>query len=308
MKKKNWTVYLRRLLSEREKNMEIAVLADIHSNYIALQRCMEYALRRGIKSFIFLGDYIGEMAYPERTMELLRGYAREYDCTFIRGNKEEYWMKQRREENPAFQEFSSTTGVLWYAYQKLTDEDIDFFESLPIARKLQYGDMPTLIACHGSPYSAKEKMELGRERTIEILQQSEVDLILCGHTHRQGKIVYNGKVVLNPGSVGLSLGARTLSQFMILHGEDGQWREEFVSLSYDTETVVEQLEESGLNRRAPGWCRITAHSLRNTSLRDIGHAQVLWRVMELCKQEMGECNWPNIPEKYWDVALAEFLG
>ena len=47
--------------------MEIAVLADIHSNYVALETCMRFALKRGIRKFLFLGDYIGEMAYPERT-------------------------------------------------------------------------------------------------------------------------------------------------------------------------------------------------------------------------------------------------
>lgn len=288
--------------------MEIAVLADIHSNYIALEKCMDYALKRGIRSFIFLGDYIGEMAYPERTMELIRQYAKEYDCTFIRGNKEDYWINQRSGKKLVLEEYSSTTGALRYAYEHMTDEDIDFFEEIPIARKLQYGDLPTLIACHGSPFSAKEHMHIGSERTLEILERTEVDLILCGHTHKQGKTEYNGKMVLNPGSVGLSHGARAMSQFMILHGEAGQWREEFVSLSYDTEAVVNQLEESGLSRRAPGWCRITAYSLRNNTLQDIVHGQVLFRVMELCKQETGECNWPNIPEKYWDVALAEFLG
>lgn len=40
--------------------MEIAVLADIHSNHIALERCMGHALERGIRKFLFLGDYIGE--------------------------------------------------------------------------------------------------------------------------------------------------------------------------------------------------------------------------------------------------------
>ena len=33
--------------------MEIAVLADIHSNYVALERCMRYAEERGIRQFLF---------------------------------------------------------------------------------------------------------------------------------------------------------------------------------------------------------------------------------------------------------------
>ena len=40
--------------------MDIAVLSDIHGNYIALERCIEYALSCNISTFIFLGDYIGE--------------------------------------------------------------------------------------------------------------------------------------------------------------------------------------------------------------------------------------------------------
>ena len=66
------------------QQIDIAVLSDIHSNYVGLKHCMEYALQRGIHTFLFLGDYVGEMAYPERTMELLHQYRRENQCTFIR--------------------------------------------------------------------------------------------------------------------------------------------------------------------------------------------------------------------------------
>jgi len=39
--------------------MDIAVLADVHGNYIALEHCLEYAFSRNISTFFFLGDYIG---------------------------------------------------------------------------------------------------------------------------------------------------------------------------------------------------------------------------------------------------------
>ena len=51
--------------------MEIAVLSDIHGNYVALERCLEYAFSQNIGTFIFLGDYIGELAYPGKTMQIL---------------------------------------------------------------------------------------------------------------------------------------------------------------------------------------------------------------------------------------------
>ena len=52
--------------------MRIAVLADIHSNHIALDTCVKEALARDAEEFIFLGDYIGELACPQKTMESLR--------------------------------------------------------------------------------------------------------------------------------------------------------------------------------------------------------------------------------------------
>jgi predicted phosphodiesterase len=38
--------------------MDIAVLEDVHGNYVALERCLEYAFSRNIITFFFLGDYV----------------------------------------------------------------------------------------------------------------------------------------------------------------------------------------------------------------------------------------------------------
>ena len=289
--------------------MEIAVLADIHSNYIALERCMEYAIGRGIKQFLFLGDYIGELAYPERTMERLYEYREKYDCTFIRGNKENYWIDCRASGQMKWRKYDSTTGALWYAYHCLRDQDIDFFESLPISQQLSYKGFPAFTICHGSPASVRENMVIDGEKTKAILEGAKTDLIFCAHTHIQGKTVYRGKAAVNPGSVGLSLEGGAKSQFLILHGEKVHgkacWREEFISIPYDWEETLRQLKESGLEELAPGWCKITAHDIRHPQ-EEIGHAHMLWRVMEQCKAETGHCDWPDIPEKYWDLALKDF--
>ena len=42
---------------------KIAVLADIHSNHIALETCLKEAQERGAQDYLFLGDYLGELAY-----------------------------------------------------------------------------------------------------------------------------------------------------------------------------------------------------------------------------------------------------
>lgn len=295
--------------------MEIAVLADIHSNHIALERCMGHVLERGIRKFLFLGDYIGEFAYPERTMALLREYDARYDCFFVRGNKEEYWLRHRDCGEKDWGKYhkeavDSTTGVLFYAYHHLAAEDLDFFQSLPIAARLSYGEagaLPALIACHGTPADVSGEMLPGSREAERFLEKAAADLVLHGHTHIQGVTVHRGKKLLNPGSVGLSLQAGAKAQFAILHGEDGRWREELCSLSYDKERACRELEESGLKESAPWWCRVTEELLRHPEKDGIGHAEVLCRAMELCRQKTGACHWPDIPGECWEKAAEELL-
>lgn len=67
--------------------MKIAVMSDIHGNYIALQRCLAHALEQNVDAYIFLGDYLGEFPYPQRTLEILYELKQNASCIFIRGNE-----------------------------------------------------------------------------------------------------------------------------------------------------------------------------------------------------------------------------
>jgi len=70
--------------------MKIAVMSDIHGNVEALKTCCAEAAQQGVTEYIFLGDYLGDMANPQETLRFIGTLRNEYPCTFIRGNKEEY--------------------------------------------------------------------------------------------------------------------------------------------------------------------------------------------------------------------------
>ena len=140
------------------------------------------------------------------------------------------------------------------------------------------------------------------EKTFAIMEENASSYILCGHSHVQGKIEHKGKVVLNAGAVGVSLHGDGKAQFMILEGAEQKWNFEFISLEYDVEKVIEDLYISGLMQKAPAWCKVSANLLRTG---ETSHGTVLAKAMELCRNELGECNWPDVPEKYWDLAVKE---
>lgn len=76
-------------------------------------------------------------------------------------------------------------------------------------------------------------------------------------------------------------------------------------LEYDVDRVIREMHEVKLYEHAPYWSMITENILRggNTS-----HGKILSRVMELCREEIGDCVWPDIPEKCWAKAVNEIIG
>ncbi|HKM03134.1 MAG TPA: metallophosphoesterase family protein [Lachnospiraceae bacterium] len=286
--------------------MDIAVLSDIHGNYIALEHCVNYALSRNIDTFIFLGDYVGELAYPEKTMKLIYEISTRYKCYFIRGNKENYWLNFHENGERGWQHHNSTTGSLLYTYSHLNKKDLDFFRSLQISQNVYIDDMPEITICHGSPDNVNEKLLANNDKTYEIMDSISSSIILCGHTHIQSKIEHNGKAVLNAGAVGVPIYSNGKTQFLILHAmkKTKSWTSEFISLSYNVDKVIEELHESGLDKHAPYWCSVTKNLLRKG---DLSHGTVLARAMALCKEETGNCIWPNVSEKYWKQAVEEMI-
>ena len=284
--------------------MDIAVLSDIHGNHVALEACVKYAVERGIDTFVFLGDYLGEMAYPEKTMAHLYRLKEQYTCYFIKGNKEDYWIKHHLNNEIEWPDNNSASGSLHYTYERLTDRDFRFFESMvPSAELKPSKELPAFIACHGSPRNAYEKM-LPDERTYQLMEHASLPLILCGHTHIPGELTYNGCHVVNAGSVGVALDGSAHAQFLLLHGIKNAWSWEFLSIPYDTRQVLTELKEEQLHLHAPFWCHITKQLLNGST---VSHGTVLSLAMELCRQNTGCCEWPDIPEHYWEQACCELL-
>lgn len=285
--------------------MKIALLSDIHGNYEAFKTCVKYCEENEISDYIFLGDYLGEFAYPERTMALLYELNEKYNCTFIRGNKEEYWLKPEQWGVEHWAPFNSSTGALDYVLKRTTKKDLDFFAGMKISEVLDYDGMESITVCHGSPFSNREKLLPDDEKTRKKVEKCDTNVIICGHTHKQRLMEYGEKIIINPGAVGVACFSGGKTQFAILSDEDKKWNVSYVSLQYDVEKSISELEESGLTKLAPYWCKFLIQLLRGSV-----HTMVkgLTETMRLCEEEEGECNWPVIPEKYFEKAYENIFG
>lgn len=114
-----------------------------------------------------------------------------------------------------------------------------------------------------------------------------------------------GKQIINPGAVGVPLHSAGKTQFMILHGNQGIWNPEFISLHYDRERVIKDMKLEKLDIRAPGWYKTTKYLLMTG---EISHATVVRKVMDLYFRESGKCDLYQIPENMWNRVIEELFS
>ncbi len=271
----------------------VAALADIHSNYIAFGKCLEAVKEAGAETILFLGDYLSDCACPQETMALLRDCMRTFDCRFVRGNREQYLLDHRAGKGRWRR--GTGGGSLLYTYSRLTEEDLDFFEAMPVIRQETFPDLPAVLCCHGTPDDLRGWMEERPEEAQAWLDEAEAGLLLCAHTHRPCVAALARGALVNTGSVGVPT-TPGLIQFALLHGEGSAWRPELVSIPYDVEPVIATFSRDGFLDEAGLWPVMMMKQLREggeQAIPFVARAHALWT---------GE---GPIPEPVWVRAARE---
>ena len=95
--------------------MKIGIISDIHSNYRAFKVCLDYFEKEKADYYLLLGDYVSDTPCPEKVMELLYELRKDHRVYIIRGNREEYFIENRRCDQGWTD--NSATGNLAYTQQ-----------------------------------------------------------------------------------------------------------------------------------------------------------------------------------------------
>lgn len=278
--------------------MRIAVISDIHGNHVALEECLRHLETQRIDRYVFLGDYLGEFPYQQKTMELLYKLNDTENCLFIRGNKEDYWLNRRNDTDCEWENGNSSVAAMKYNYENLYERDFRFFEEMPISAGIEIDGMPPLLFCHGTPYSNNAKLLPDNDSTDELLLSITEKYVICGHTHVQRCFYSNETRVINVGAIGVALsGKGRVAQYVILDSASGDWNVEPFDVEYDVGYVEKEIYDSGLFSLAPYWCRITMHLIETGT---ISHGTVLNEAMNHNNYKDA---WYNIPDEDWEAAL-----
>lgn len=232
--------------------MKFAAVADIHSNFLALEAVLQDIRAQDISDIVNLGDAASGPLDAARTIELL------IDCAAvnIRGNHDRYLIEREPRQMGSWDR---------PAYDQLSTRHFDWLQTLP-ATHVHRGEA---FLCHGTPASdeiywleavspdghvALATTEAVAAAAAGIPQK----LMLCGHTHRARAVrLGDGRLIVNPGSVGspayrdthphphvIEVGTPDAC-YAVLEFAAGQWRVTFRQVPYDHRAMAELAREKG---------------------------------------------------------------
>ncbi|MCV3272002.1 metallophosphoesterase family protein [Roseobacter sinensis] len=244
----------------------IAVIADVHGNSDALRAVLADIDALGIGPILNLGDHFSGPLAAAETAELIA--ARDMIC--IRGNHDRWLIDQSPDE------MGPSDRV---AYDQLAERDLDWLRSLPAT--LPLGD--DIFMCHGTPASDTsywmERVAPSGEvlfRPLDEIETAadglEAPVLLCGHTHRPRLVrLRDGRIILNPGSVGLPAYDDDLPVYHVMESGNpaacyavlskgaAGWDVSFRAVPYDASRMAALAEAAGrpdwASAVATGWLR-----------------------------------------------------
>jgi putative phosphoesterase len=210
--------------------MRILLVADIHANWPALQ-----AINEPHDLCLCLGDLVDYGVEPAPCIAWARQHARY--C--VRGNH----------DHGAAQNVT-VTGRNGYKYltgvtrpvtrSRIGDDDVRFLARLPVTRLLTLDDTRFLLV-HATPRDPLDEYAPGDPQFwARRLQNVDADVICVGHTHQPYALEVDGKLVINPGSVGQPRDGDPRASYAVLDN----FNVELKRVEYPVEDTLRAVQES----------------------------------------------------------------
>ena len=177
----------------------LAVLGDIHANGPALDACLADIRALGLSAGVCTGDVVMRGTRPEHCVQRLR----ELGWACVMGNTDR--KVAFADGEPSKPKKYEKIGNRWWTRTKLGAESVSFLKSLPMVLTVGLAGRRVTVL-HGMPGDPTVAMDVDTpdDELLALADDLETDCVISGHTHRPFQRTVQGKLFLNPGSVGES--------------------------------------------------------------------------------------------------------
>lgn len=234
--------------------MRIALISDIHGNFVSFEAVVADIERQRVNEIIFLGDAATLGPQPHEVLQLLK----QLGCPCIVGNHETYLFKPSLGQAymGGTQWFSD---ILTWCRARLTPKDYQFMRTFQPMLKVKLESDNTLICFHGSPRRHTDNIfaTTSSEEVNEMLAGRRATVMAGGHTHVQMLRQHMGVLIVNAGSVGLPFeqmpfterGPRVMpwAEYSIITSESGTISVELRRIPVDMKAI----KQAGIDARMP---------------------------------------------------------
>lgn len=209
----------------------VAVLSDIHGVLPALEAVLAEPDVVAAERIVLTGA-ITAGPQPGEVLDLLRGLGDR--VLWVGGNADRELVEYRRGER---EEIPDPIGP--YAADRLTEEQVEFLADLPAILTLTVQGLGETVFCHATPRDDEEVVlvdsRLDRWAEVFAPLPAGVRTVVCGHTHMPYVRLALGRLVINPGSVGMPYGRSGAHWCLLGPGVDLR------VTSYDIPAAVERV-------------------------------------------------------------------
>lgn len=224
--------------------MALALLSDVHANLPALEAVAADVHARAPDAVFVLGDMVNGCAWPAEALDLLAAQG----WPMLMGNHDDAVLQLGTSRMEARYADREHYALLWWQRERLSPQQLEMLERLPLERPLSYSGIPSLRLLHGLPGSffAGFRPDSPEDWAVSRLSGVDERVVAGGHTHVPMVRRLDAWLVINSGSVGAPYDGDVRASYAWLEGSRDGWKPEIRRVEYDLQAVEAGYAASGL--------------------------------------------------------------
>ncbi len=212
--------------------MKIGLISDVHGNHSALKAALD-ALRNNVESVLFMGDLVGYYSFVNECVAQWEAS----QMLGVLGNHDQILLSCLAQGMPPSRAYCEKYGsALTRTSNGLSRAARSLVESWPQHRSLVREGV-SIAMFHGSPWDPLEGRVYPDFKDWPQFKCCPEEVILLGQTHYPLVKEWDGKIIINPGSVGQPRSCSGAAEYAIL--ELPQRRVKLERVQYDASEVIE---------------------------------------------------------------------
>ncbi|CAL9321552.1 metallophosphoesterase family protein [Streptomyces sp. SudanB182_2057] len=228
----------------------VAVLSDIHGVLPALEAVLAEPDVGAADRIVLTGD-IAAGPQPTQVLDLLTGLGDR--VSWISGNADRELLEYRRGQRDTIPD-----PIAPWAAAQLREDHLHLLASLPRSLSLSVHGLGEVLFCHATPRDDEEVVLVdsrpARWRDVFAGLDPDIRTVVCGHTHMPFVRLAHGRLVINPGSIGMPYGRPGAHWALLGPGV------ELRTTHYDTEAAVTRLGQGSSYPGIAEWADYFLHA------------------------------------------------